>query len=367
MESDALCGCAGTPEAACRNRSGATRRIDRRLLNVSAIVLLLVGLSATHALAQPCTAVAAACAHWVSLGPSARSMVYATYPLGIANDRITRALVVVHGGGRDPSGAFRGGVVAATLAQRLQDTIVIAPRFASNQGACSDRLDSMEVGWGCGEGSSGGWRAGDVAVSHPGVNSFELMDTLLRQLSSRDLFPHLEAITVAGFSAGGQYVNRYASVNRVHDELKQSVTYVVGSPSSFLYPDPLRPQTDGSIKPYADARNCTTYNRWAFGLADRTGYAAQLSDEQLLRQLVSRPVTYLVGELENPGSPALDRSCPAMAQGDSRLSRAEAFFAHITGKYGARHKMMVVPECGHNLRCVLAADVSLPVLFPLSQ
>lgn len=244
---------------------------------------------------------------------------------------------------------------------------MIAPRFASNQGACRDQLESAEVGWGCGEGSSGGWRAGDPAVSHPEVNSFDLLDALLRQLSRGGLFPNLTAITVAGFSAGGQYVNRYASANRIHEDLKPTVTYVVGSPSSFLYPDSLRPQVGGSMAPYADARNCTTYDRWSFGFSDRTGYAARLSDEQLLRQLVSRPVTYLVGGLESPRSPALDKSCPAMAQGDSRLSRGQAFFAHVTGKYGAKHKMIVVPECGHDLRCVLAADVSLPVLFPVSR
>ena len=201
-------------------------------------------------------------------------------------------------------------------------------------------------------------------MSHPEFNSFDLMDVLVRLLSSGRLYPKLTAITVAGFSAGGQYVSRYASANRAHEDSKASVTYVVGSPSSFLYPDSLRPQPDRSMGQYSDARNCTTYDSWSFGFRDRAGYAARVTDELLLRQLISRPVTYLVGGLETARSPALDRSCPAMAQGDGRLSRAEAFFAHITGRYGAKHKMVVVPECGHDMRCVFSADVSLPALFP---
>lgn len=335
------------------------------LAAVAAAAVVLIGIVAAPAIAQPCTAANDACSHWVALKPTARSLVYSTFPLTAANQRITTALLVVHGGTRSASGAFRGGVAAAVLAQRLDETIVIAPRFASSQGTCSDRLEILEIDWECGEGSSGGWRTGEAAISHTDLSSFDLIDHLVRQLSDRKLFPNLRAITVAGFSAGGQFVNRYASANTVHSETAPRVTYVVASPSSYLYPDPLRPH-GGSMEPY-DVGNCPTYNRWSFGLQSRTAYAGRLTEDQLLRQLVSRPVTYLVGALENSQSIALDKSCPAMAQGDSRLSRAQAFTKHMAERYRVTQKLVIVPECGHDLRCVIAADIALPVLFPASQ
>jgi hypothetical protein len=175
-------------------------------------------------------------------------------------------------------------------------------------------------------------------------------------------------ITVAGFSAGGQYVNRYETANQVHEKVGVPVTYVVGSPSSYAYPDSLRPEPTGvTFGVFADAGNCTTYDQWSYGLAGRTGYSSKLPNDQIRRQLISRPVTYIVGELETPQSPALDLACPATAQGTSRLTRARAFFKYITKKYGAKHRMVVVPQCGHSPRCVLTADTVLPSLFPKAE
>jgi hypothetical protein len=141
--------------------------------------------------------------------------------------------------------------------------------------------------------------------------------------------------------------------------------YVVASPSSFGYPDALRPAPNGAtFGAFTDASNCTGYDRWPYGLSERTGYASRLGSEQILTQLVARPVTYVVGDLENPQSPALDTSCPAAAQGASRLSRAQAFLKYLTEKHGAMHKLVVVPQCGHQARCVFTSDAVLPLLFP---
>jgi len=130
----------------------------------------------------------------------------------------------------------------------------------------------------------------------------------------------------------GMYVNRYETANQVHDKIGVPVMYVVGSPSSYAYPDSFRPEPGGvTFGLFADASNCTTFDRWSYGLAGRTGYASKLTNDQIQRQLVSRPVTYLVGELETPQSPALDLACPAMAQGASCLTRAQAFFKQSTG------------------------------------
>ena len=207
---------------------------------------------------QPCTAAAANCTEWFSFGSGPeRSLVYSTYPLGQVNASLTRALVIVHGAGRDADHYFRTAVAAAFLAGELEDTEIVSLRFASNQNNCRDALASNEVNWDCVS-----WRAGGATAANSRITSFDLTDGVLGKLARHAVFPNMRSIVVAGFSAGGQYVNRYAMTNQVHDKLGVPVSYVVGSPSSYAYPGPLRPSPDGStFQPFADAPNCTTYDR----------------------------------------------------------------------------------------------------------
>jgi hypothetical protein len=53
-----------------------------------------------------------------------------------------------------------------------------------------------------------------------------------------------------------------------------------------------------------------------------------------------------------------------MAQGPTRLARGLAYARYVSEKFGAQHRMLVVPACGHNARCMFTADPVLPLLFP---
>src|SRR5213082_1934407 len=170
---------------------------------LSVMALALLGLPAA-ALAAPCTMPTTACAEWILLGGGpARSLVYRSYPLSARNDRIKRALVIVHGSDRDAGGYFQIGITAARLAGALDDTLVISPRFASREGpTCSDKLAAEEVNWPC-EGNS--WRSGGIAIGTP-LTSFDLADEILRRAGARTVFPNLQVVVIAGHSAGGQFV-----------------------------------------------------------------------------------------------------------------------------------------------------------------
>ena len=76
--------------------------------------VLTAYLTATPALAAPCTTATPACTEWVA--------------------------------------PFLGGA--------LDNTVVIAPRFASNNGGCSDTLAEREANWECG--GPARWTAGGV-------------------------------------------------------------------------------------------------------------------------------------------------------------------------------------------------------------
>ena len=314
--------------------------------------------------AAPCISATQTCTEWINLGHgSSRSLVYRTYPLNEKNERITRALVMVHGAGRDADNYFRTAVGAAFFGNALDDTIIVAPRLASNDGrGCKDTLADHETSWNCSS-----WRSGGPALSDDQVTSFDFIDDILRKLARKDVFPNLKAIVVAGHSAGGQYVTRYEMANKVHDQLGVAITYVVANPSSYAYPDAMRPNPDGhDFQVFHDSRNCTTYDRWPYGLEDRSGYTANMSDELLKKQLASRSVTYLLGEIDILPLGGFDSSCPAMAQGPTRLARGQAFGKFVDEKYGAHHKTIIVPLCGHNARCMFTAEPALGILFPRS-
>ena len=342
---------------------------------------LLLFFCATMVSAAPCTTANSSCTEWIGFpGVPARSLIYRTYSLDTRNDAVTRALIVVHGAGRDADNYFRSALAAGFLAGALDDTVIVAPRFASNNRAgCADVLAPNEINWSC---TGDSWRSGGNATGNDAVTSFDFADQILRRLARKEVFPNLKAIVIAGHSAGGQFVTRYEMANRVHDTLDIPITYVVANPSSYAYLDALRPVSSAwappasapgymaeapagdSFRAFPDARNCATYNQWPYGLQNRTGYAARLTDDQLKEQLAARPTTYLLGELDILPLGGFDASCPAMAQGPTRLARGQAFHKYIHEKFGASHKMVIVPLCGHNARCMFTAESALPLLFP---
>jgi hypothetical protein len=210
------------------------------------------------------------------------------------------------------------------------------------------------------------------------------MDEILRQLTRKDIFPNLKAIVVAGHSAGGQFVTRYEMLNQIDEKLGVPVSYIVANPSAYAYVDDLRPTTSASMAtpaagggpasnsanaaqaflPYTDAKNCTGYDVWPYGLRMRPQYSATLTDEQITQQLVSRSVTYLLGEADVLPLGVFDISCPAMAQGATRLGRGIAFHKYVVENLHAHHSLVVVPYCSHSQRCMFTSDVALPLMFP---
>ena len=344
-----------------------------------------------HAWSAPCVSPVSSCIEWLTVpGTPGRLLLYGTYPLDTKNELVISALVVIHGASRDADNYYRSAIAAGFLADALDTTIIIAPRFAagkarSDQGReCSDKLAADELSWFCG--GKEHWKNGGTAANGPSLTSFDVVDEIVRSLARHEIFPNLRSIVIAGHSAGGQFAARYAMANRTHDSVHVAISYVAANPSSYTYLDVLRPTSAAmasrypalapgyqpappapSQKPFvefADAEACTGYNQWPYGLEERVGYTKNLADSDLKRQLVARPVTYLLGELDILPLYTFDTSCSATAQGPTRLARGVAYAKYVTEVLGAHHRQVLVPACGHNGRCMFAAEVSLPVLFP---
>jgi pimeloyl-ACP methyl ester carboxylesterase len=331
--------------------------------------------------AAPCSKATNACERWVTFGKGpARSMVYASYPLDVANPAITRALIMVHGAGRNADHYFETSMAAGFLAGALDNTIIIAPHFIAG----NDKPASNEVMW---PERGENWRSGGASPTNPMLTSFGFLDTLVLRLADKKTFPNLTRIVIAGHSAGGQVATRYEMANRVHGTPGVSISYVVANPSTYAWPAAVRPLPTGDADPTDaykeslgksgdslhtnftfgafDTTKAPNYDRWPAGLEDRkTGYTVGLSDDQLKKQLAARPTTYLLGQVDVLPLGGFDSSPSAMAQGPTRRARGEAFFKYITQTLGAKQTAIIVPECGHNDRCIFTTDVVFPVIFP---
>jgi pimeloyl-ACP methyl ester carboxylesterase len=288
---------------------------------------------------------------------------------------------MVHGTNRNADHYFSTAMAAAFLAGATEDTIVIAPHLI----IASDPKVENEVVW---PGGGDSWRSGGMSPSNPELSSFDVTDQLLRLFADKKIFPNMKGIVVTGHSAGGQYATRYAMANKVHDTLGVPVTYVVANPSSYAWPAAVRPLAQDDAEPAAAkdgwsltpdttahtkftygpydaaANKCPNYNNWPAGLANRPGYTAKMTDEQLKQQLVSRPTTFLVGQVDTLPLGGFDSSCTAMAQGPTRRSRGEAYVKYLNEQMGAKHEIQVVSECGHNDRCIFTTNAVFPVIFP---
>ena len=349
---------------------------------IAAATFSLVQPSGRIAASPACTTATAACTEWVAVGGAgARSLIYRSRSLDTRDENVRRALIMVHGTNRNADHYFATAVSAAFLAGALDDTVVISPRIASAAGSCHDTLAANEVSWSC---TGDSWRSGGTAASHPDLTSFDFVDQILKKLANRSVFPNMRAIVVAGHSAGGQFVARYQMANRIHDTLGVRVSYVVANPSSYAWPDATRPQMTADAAPDAakgawesekihtafsygpyDASACPAFDRWPAGLEQRTsGYTKGIPDSQLRQQLASRKTTFLFGQVDVLPLGGFDASCPAMAQGATRRARGEAYVKYVNERLGAKHDAQIVPECGHNDRCVYTTDSVLPVIFP---
>jgi hypothetical protein len=275
---------------------------------------------------------------------------------------------------------FETATAAGFLAGALANTIIIAPRFAAGH----DTVAANEVVWPA-RGDS--WRSGGMSPTNPSLSSFDFADEILRELADKKRFPNLTHIVVTGHSAGGQFANRYEMSNKMHGKLGGvTVSYAVANPSSYAWPAAVRPLPVGNADPSTadkealgddgetvdtnftygpfDSAKAPGYDKWPAGLEDRAGYTAAMSDEQLIKQLVERPTTYLLGQVDVLPLGGFDSSPSGMAQGPTRRARGEAFVKYVNETLGAKHEAIIVPECGHNDRCIFTTSVVFPVIFP---
>jgi pimeloyl-ACP methyl ester carboxylesterase len=291
---------------------------------------------------------------------------YASAPLAEIQPEISRALIIVHGNEGNAEGYFKSALAVAKAAQRGDGTLILAPRFVEQARNMAPPAGSLA--WDRG----GDWRGGDLssAAAAPRISSFAVMDRLLATLADKTRFPQLGSIVVAGHSAGGQYVQRYAFLRGTAAAGPVVLRFVVANPSSYLYLDARRPDPAAPGAFRLPTGTACAANRYKYGLErgnDAVEAAvAALGVAGLAERFRRQPVTYLLGESDNdPKHRLLDKGCAAMAQGPTRLARGLAYKLYLDSYYAPHaQRFETVPGVGHNAARMFGSRAGLVALFP---
>ena len=280
-----------------------------------------------------------------------------------AQPDITRALLVFHGRLRNADVYLQSALRAAQLADEVgRHTLLIAPQFLADVDMAARSVPPDTLHW-----RLDGWMGGDAASGPAPISSFEAIDAILERLADRSRFPNLARVVVAGHSAGGQVVQRYAVVGQGEADLTArgvKVRYVVANPSSYLYFSDERPGADGTLAPFSPAA-CPGFDRWKYGWAEAPEYARRRAASDYEARYVMRDVIYLLGRADiDPRHPALDKSCAGEAQGPFRYARGQSYVRYLRARHPAlQQREWDVPGVAHDGERMLTSPCGLAALF----
>jgi pimeloyl-ACP methyl ester carboxylesterase len=282
--------------------------------------------------------------------------VYLSADWSHALPNITRAVIVVHGVERDADGYLRGAEAARVAAGPAgEETLLIVPQFLADIDVATFHLSPVTLHW-----STGGWSEGEPAHGPVPVSSFDVFDAILQHLAERALLPNLAHVVLAGHSAGGQVVQRYAVVGRGEAALAARglvLRYVVANPSSYLYFSDNRPVP-------VDRAACPQFDRWKYGLAGAPPYVGDTTGMEA--RFAARQVVYLLGTADtDPRQANLDMTCGGEAEGAYRFARGEAYFAYLQARHPGTlaQRAALVPGVGHNGAKMFGSVCGLAALF----
>ena len=227
------------------------------------------------------------------------------------------------------------------------------------------------------------------------------MDAIVAALSDRALYPLMQRVLIAGHSAGGQFVSRYAMFANL-DVLSPSLSFVLvpANPSSQPYLDSSRPSNlprAGSCLPlsycdnatipdfpfvfrvpqHSSVFNCSSYDNWLYGLNALNEYtrnvSAGVAEARLHRRLKAGALRVLLGGADvcnekfcpSCDSHDIDSGCEASLQGNCRLQRGWAYYRHLQQFYSDAQlpPPVVVPAVGHDACSMFTSPQGLAALF----
>lgn len=282
--------------------------------------------------------------------------VYASENWSQPMPELRRAVLIFHGLTRNADVYFAGALAARTKAGPAgAGVLMIAPQFLAVQDIAAHRLPARTLGFHWDH-----WAGGENALTPAPVSSFAAIDAVLARLADRSRFPKLTTVVIAGFSAGGQVVQRYAVVGQGEAALAAAgvhVRYVVSDPSTFVYFAADRPLHDPA---------CAKENAWKYGFGAGVPAYVQGSVADLEARYVRRDVVYLLGLADNdPNNASLNKTCSGEAQGPHRVARMMNYIAEMQRRHpdDFAHGLVTVPGIAHEGRKMFESPCGQALLF----
>lgn len=315
-----------------------------------------------------------------------------------ANPKVTHLVIAIHGTSRTAYNYWKNMVAGAGKAGVKDATAVIAPQFLRDDdngqpeynaaGVATGSTLNLAVAdadvlyWGS------NWPEGDrsfISLSSPPrpfkISSFAVLDRILERAAS--LYPNLKRIVIVGHSAGGQMVNRYATVAVLPKIPGAKFIFGPTNPSSSLYWDDKRPVQpikgpmtfavpDSTWCP-ADPKALSGYDEYKYATGPHPGvnfneHLLDVGIDKMRQNYRDRTIVHFIGlEDNNPDEESLGTSCPNRVQGLHRLERAEAYMEHIKNYFGwrkfAETRPIYGPGCAHSGNCIWASPCGLYEIF----
>jgi pimeloyl-ACP methyl ester carboxylesterase len=293
---------------------------------------------------------------------------------------VETAWIVVHGSSRNADDYVCCAVSALALDKRIfpTTTMIVAPWFLAPRDkpvnitfpSKSNYVETYTaLRWAEQGPIEHTWRYGANAVGH-NVSSYAVVDELIRRLVlDHERFPALKQIVVAGHSAGGQYVQRWALLSNGAAFANPAASYiprvptriVVANPKSFCWLDGRRVFNGTLRKPEDDAVYiCPTYDEWEWGFQNSTKSSERdelkapyvhsaIKDaggiDAVVDRYPSRDIVYLAGEMDV----LHNGDCEEKMQGPCRRVRSASFYASLREIYGRPvHRRLVVAGVHHD-------------------
>ncbi len=248
---------------------------------------------------------------------------------------LEKVVIVIHGTDRNANEYLHDFISNIHDDNLLSSTAVVAPHFLQINDSYADNELRWDKGW------ENSWKYGYKSLAPIQTSSYDVVDKLIKEI---DLKWHPKKIIIAGHSAGGQFVQRYAHGSEISQRINSALTFVVSNPSSYLYTRDLRLINNKWTTPV----DCPDFDKYIYGLEERNEYLNRLDDDEIEFNYLQNNLVYLMGS-EDVLTDDLDMSCEANAQGENRISRAKNFFQFLTKFFPDNtHRLMTVPHVGHD-------------------
>ena len=206
--------------------------------------------------------------------------IYSNSPLDMRNPHITSVLVIQHGLSANADEYFCDAQLA-TLPRT--NVLVVSPLFGGTilkgdswqKGGDPEAISLSFNGSSC-------WINGCNNVGKPVKfsSSFDAYDQLVLNILSKKIFPSLKLITLSGFSAGAQFLNRYSWATSLNSE---KLRFIISDAGTYMYLNDLRPEEscrplsnsavaaqtcDSFVKPASNSDCASSYNDYKYGLSN---------------------------------------------------------------------------------------------------